>query len=362
MCGIVGMAGPLVAKDEKPFKVLLMLDWLRGQDSTGVCAVSKKGEPVTLKVADDPIILLTHSDYESTVVGTTDAIWIGHNRASTIGATTRANAHPFTCDHITGVHNGTLTKESLADLENGLTEVYGTDSETIFAHIAKHGVDATIPKLAGAWALVWFDYKAQTLNMIRNAERPLYTCELERAVNKAQRCLMWASEYQMITAARDMAESADTIVMDDDGYAYWPLDTDTLTTWKLSHLVNGITNKQTQRVLEGKPKPPAAAVVPFKPTVTTSSAVVKVDRETRTEVIIKEDEEAAGHYFGGRISHSEWDNLASHGCSFCQSDVSPDDNGLALFMNEKIVLCPECSGENVTTIGGNLQAYMDLVF
>ena len=359
MCGIVGMAGPLAASDEKPFKVLLLLDWLRGQDSTGVCAVSKKGEALTLKVADDPIILLKHSEFDSTVVGPMDAIWIGHNRASTIGATTRANAHPFTAKHITGVHNGTLTKDSVSELEKDLSEIYGTDSETIFAHIAEYGIEETVKKLQGAWALVWYDAKAGTLNMLRNAERPLFTARIQRAGDKTKQVLMWASEYNMMTAARDMAESQDTLVCDADGYAYYPLDIDTLTTWKMGHILNGIVHKETSTPMAGKPKPVVAAVV-VPPTVYPSQ--IKEDSEERAAIVVSDKDEVEGFYFGGRVSHADWEVLASHGCSFCQSDVSPEDKGLAVFIAEQVVLCPECSGESVTTIGGNLQQHMDIAF
>src|SRR5690606_15794871 len=97
MCGIVGRAGPLVLADEQFFKILLLLDFFRGQDSTGIATVRASSKfTQTLKIADDPIMLMQHEDFDSVMNGNLDLIWIGHNRASTIGASTRANAHPFT--------------------------------------------------------------------------------------------------------------------------------------------------------------------------------------------------------------------------------------------------------------------------
>ena len=151
MCGLVGIAGDLAFEDERIFKTLLLLDYFRGQDSTGVTSVSKRKNLITLKVADDPIILMQHNDFEAVINGVTDAVWMGHNRASTIGASTRANAHPFECGHIVGMHNGTLEKQSMRDLADRLDETYGTDSETIFQHMAKYGVDDTIPLLQSAF-------------------------------------------------------------------------------------------------------------------------------------------------------------------------------------------------------------------
>ena len=337
MCGIVGRAGSLTVKDEQFFKVLLLLDWFRGQDSTGVAAVTRRGAVSTLKISDDPIMLMNHVDFDSTIVGLVDAIWIGHNRASTIGATTRANAHPFTHGPITGVHNGTLEKDSLEEIRERLPEVYGTDSETIFAHIAKYGVEDTVPRLSGAWALVWYDASDSSLNMIRNDQRPLYTCELKRGSNHL---LTWASEHKMIVAASEMTKDEGILVEDEEGYGYFPLPVDTHHKWYLDDLLAG-NLKPEKSPLKGKPK----QVVTYVHTATNDYKKVE-DTFNIVEVTVEEEE----GLFGGNISEEVWDRISKYGCSYCGTDVFPDDEGLMIFPAEEIVLCPSCSGESVTTI------------
>lgn len=324
---------------------MLLLDYFRGQDSTGFVSVSKGGRVETLKIAEDPIMLFQHQDFEQTLVGNADSIWIGHNRAATIGATTRMNAHPFTCGHITGVHNGTLLKESFTAIADRLDETYGTDSETIFAHIAQYGVEDTIPRLQGAWALVWYDEQAKTLNMVKNDQRPLWTCESER---NGGRVLTWASEYQMIYAARVMAGEKEELVTDKDGFAYFPLPNDTLHVWKHEDIIKGDTTP-TILPLAGKPTPPKPAVGFTQSNVTNfKPKEVKKDEIEETEIIVEEEQE--GRVLGGLLGEDEWNDMASYGCCYCGSDVHSTDEGLLICVEESIVLCKSCSGEPVTKI------------
>lgn len=356
MCGIVGRAGALQTSDERIFKTLLLLDYFRGQDSTGIATVSKTDKVDVLKIADDPIMLFNQTDYDNTVVGVSDAIWIGHNRAATIGSTTRANAHPFECDHIIGVHNGTLEKDSLNEISFRLENDYGTDSETIFQHIAYYGVDDTIPRLQGAWALVWYNTKDQTLNMLKNDKRPLYLCKIER---DGKKILTWASEYKMIVAARAMADVPDgKLITDDEGYGFFPLPNDILHTWTKAQLLAGDLEPIT-RELKGK-----ASVVTYPgfsngcwvpndgkkdekkevPSKTASFSLVE-DIHELSDVTIEDTDLILGVF-----EQDEWDELARYGCSCCGADVSPEDEGLLVYANEGVVICPKCSDETTTTV------------
>ncbi len=348
MCGLVGRAGPLETQDEKVFKILLLLDYLRGQDSTGVASISKQNKVDIVKVGDDPIILFNSQDYDSTVVGLVDAIWIGHNRSATIGATTRANAHPFKCDHIIGVHNGTLDKSSLATLESRMDIMYGTDSETIFQHMAIYGVEDTVKRLQGAWALVWYDSDQKTLNMLKNDKRPLYTCETTRGDKKF---LTWASEFNMIQAARAMSDKSDgTLYLDDNGYGYFPLPNDTLHTWSLEQILTGDL-KPKLRAMAGIPSP---TVITYKPTLfsageatppkTESFHLVKDKYETK-EVILENNGLILGVF-----EQSEWEEITRFGCSCCGQDVDPEMHGLIIYTNEGTVICPDCSEESITIV------------
>lgn len=355
MCGIVGRAGPMTLADEMTFKTMLLLDYFRGTDSTGMATVrASSGEVNVLKVADDPIIFMQHSEFESVLNGNLDAIWIGHNRASTIGASTRANAHPFMCEHITGVHNGTLEKSSMAALAARLPEVYGTDSETIFTHIAVYGIEETVKLLQGAWALVWYDSIEKTLNMLRNDQRPLFTCEIERG-DKGN-VLTWASDWKMIYAARVMAEDKGELIEDREGFAYFPLPTDVLHTWSMEKILQGEVHRPVKKAMKGMALPPKVVTsnVGFK--TNGSPATIPEVKDTVKISELTVTEEYAGHVFGGRMTIEEWNDIAAYGCSYCAADVHHEDEKLLIFQREGVVLCGACSGEKVTTLSTSISA------
>lgn len=129
-----------------------------------------------------------------TINGHQHKVLIGHNRYATMGAKTKENAHPFTHGDITGVHNGTLDKTWLYKLDG--SDKFEVDSEAIFYSLNKNGLAKTISSLVGAWALVWWDNKDESLHFIRNNRRPLYY-----AWNKAGDALYWASEEWMLDVA-----------------------------------------------------------------------------------------------------------------------------------------------------------------
>lgn len=197
MCGIVGVAGNLLASHGKIFREMLLMDVVRGWDSTGVVQVNNSSNtPITEKEVGCPPNLwddgkgkVFNSRGLPRIVG---KAYIGHNRAATIGNVTATNAHPFTFGHITGVHNGTL--RDWIDLEGA--KDFDVDSKALYKTIAEKGIEHCWKSFIGAAALVWWDEKEGTLNLIRNSERPLYIAE---SVDK--KVLLWASEPHMIQAA-----------------------------------------------------------------------------------------------------------------------------------------------------------------
>lgn len=187
MCGIIGVAGKIGEKEKRFARQALIVDVLRGKHSTGMVYTDYEGHQVH-KEAWLPQDFLAKASVESQFKKATKCI-IGHNRAATVGSVTKANAHPFDFDKVVGVHNGTLKKRT--ELDN--YRDFSVDSENLYHHINKFGLEDAINKCEGAYALVWVDKENNILNFYRNEERPLAYCYSEDG-----QTLFWASEPAML--------------------------------------------------------------------------------------------------------------------------------------------------------------------
>jgi hypothetical protein len=188
MCGLIGMAGQLTGAEEKLTNQLLIVDALRGVDSTGVAVVSRNGDVKIAKALGNPYELFNTKAYDRTFLGMNSVV-IGHNRWGTQGKINKTNAHPFEFDTLVGVHNGTLTSKHRLDSSMD----FDVDSENLYHHIDKHGLHDAMTHLEGAWSLVWWDKLDSTLNFLRNSERPMWITK-----NESGSCMFWASEPWML--------------------------------------------------------------------------------------------------------------------------------------------------------------------
>lgn len=172
---------------------------MRGEDSTGVAIqpVSKNPKELcdfdVVKSPGPPWILMDMKQYER-VLKYQARIIMSHNRSATIGPKTAQYAQPYKFDNVTGMHNGTVQLHEIRDLPNGKDAI--SDSRTIIESIDLHGIEATLSKIEGAWALVWHDLRDDTLNFIRNDERLLYYCFDEK-----HECIFWSSEVEHLASA-----------------------------------------------------------------------------------------------------------------------------------------------------------------
>jgi len=188
MCGIVGAAGSLVVNDENCFKQLLVVDSVRGNDSTGIASILRNGETKVIKQLGEPFTLMEYPQFKQAFHGQVQCL-IGHNRFATTGKISKRNAHPFDFDTLVGVHNGTLTSKYELFEQN----LFDTDSEALYNHIEKKGLKDAIDNTQGAYSLVWYDKEKKTINFLRNKERPMFV-----ALSKDKKKMFWASEGWML--------------------------------------------------------------------------------------------------------------------------------------------------------------------
>ena len=194
MCGIFGIlessSSGLFSSDAKIVWGMALLTSMRGADATGFIGVDvKKNQADYMKVTGGPWEWNSWDkadEFTKRIVSKYNVV-IGHGRAATIGKNIALNAHPFRHGDITLVHNGTL--RNFAALKHRHKLDFDVDSEAVCWLMNKIGLQETIDEIEGAFALAWWDGKNQTVNFIRNSERPLsYT------VSTNNRRLLFASE------------------------------------------------------------------------------------------------------------------------------------------------------------------------
>lgn len=174
MCGIVGIIkkNNLIINTEQKsvFKQLLYSDALRGWDSTGMFTIPYgKNEPNIYKEATTPQVLLWKAEQQRQSIFNAK-ILIGHNRSATHGEINDNSAHPFQEEHITLVHNGTIyNHKTIKDVD--------VDSHAITHALVENNPQYLINTLRGSYALTWWNAKENTLNILRNKERPLSVVE-----------------------------------------------------------------------------------------------------------------------------------------------------------------------------------------
>lgn len=284
MCGIVGMAGDLEFGDRQVFRDLLDVCQVRGRDSTGVININRQKAYGYFKSVGPPTYMFDRRGYEDTIETGTHAAFIGHCRHKTSGAVNVANAHPFEFEEqgIIGVHNGTLRNYHHLD---GHTH-QKVDSEVLYNHLAQNGPEETFNNIEGAWACVWWNDQNETLNFIRNDERPLWFCWSEN-----RRKMYWASSVWMLQAIEYDGRRVKMWKGPKDDYEgkYIQLPVDTL--WSFNLEPNAKKGDPTVTMRPSKKierKKPPVVVTPPRSTVgnvlSSSSGGSSRDKETALSV------------------------------------------------------------------------------
>lgn len=368
MCGHVGIAGDLAYKDEATMKRLLLLDYFRGTDSTGMAAYRDSGEVAILKAAVNPIDFFDLKRFDKLNTGHSSQVFLGHNRAATRGVVNNVNAHPFEHEHIVGAHNGTLDPSSFSDIKDKIGMETGTDSEAIIICIAKFGIEETVKLMRGAWALVWIDTNKKTLNFLRNKERPFWY-----AFEKGCKRIFWASQFPMIRAAVDLAKENQgyELYRNDKDFCFFSTGENWWYEYDLPTLKKGSEKPPKARAKELKPPEKKFTPVtnyyggnysgyngggthngPFNQNSTTTSTTTRGQntgtRGPRFHHITVTDADP----FGSVLEPDEFDKITRHGCSWCAQELRDDSPGMAVYVEDNAALCKDCS-----THGSDIRIY-----
>lgn len=193
MCGIVGFLPASVGhvNGTKAFMNLLVMDSLRGEDSTGIIFGDRRGKVEYIKDILAGYDFVNDRRVRKKIETRTNAFLIGHNRYGTMGSSWDVeNAHPFRHGNVTMVHNGTLYNHE--ELQSG--NAFEVDSEAVCHSLNFAGYDETIKTIEGAFTLVWYNKASKRVCMVRNDERPLWLATSVAGIH-------FASEKHMLLAA-----------------------------------------------------------------------------------------------------------------------------------------------------------------
>jgi predicted glutamine amidotransferase len=370
MCGLVGIAGAMTATDDRLIKRLLIHDYFRGPDSSGLASIRGDGTARIAKLASDPITLFEHNKFKHAIEGIS-RVYMGHNRAATRGLVNNYNAHPFEYDHVVGAHNGTLDQLSWYRLEEAIGEKFAVDSQALIAAIAKLGIKKAIELCTegkdpstGAWALSWYDFNEGSLNFLRNKHRPMWY-----SYSKDYRRLFYASEWWMIEAAV-RAENVELASEGKEGFKFFPTEDDIHYKFDVGLLMTAISKvKPKTKTIKGREPLPVAVTGggdPFGRSGTGCGGNVHQHRQILTRELTANPLGTTSspgttrrsptpdnvlHWLGtpthplaGYVDKEKFTELAKYGCSWCQCDVAFGDAGVTIFERDDLLLCGACSG------------------
>jgi predicted glutamine amidotransferase len=207
MCGIVGIFSTNVSgtgfTDSKIMRDMVTANSVRGYDGTGIFFLKakdgydKKDKQERLFYYKDQVTgtgLLSNQREWDDMAGDCRFV-VGHNRAATLGKVNKENTHPFSYEHVIGVHNGTVI--GWEDILAGHIKEADMDSSAIYEALNNTDPDpAEVGKLlgsleVGAYALVWYDSRIKMLRFARNGDRPLYIANTEHG-------FIFGSELRML--------------------------------------------------------------------------------------------------------------------------------------------------------------------
>lgn len=338
MCGLFGGYSNYLSQYEREsIEVLGVLAQLRGVDSAGIVTCCRKHgakvETIKVRKCLGTTSHLFHSkEYEEATNGVQSTFIIGHARQATVGAVTSANAHPFQIGSLYGVHNGTIHKYVVPEKERD----HNSDSRILFENINADGVDKTIADLRGdgAYAVVFFDRIANTLNFFRNDKRTLFYM-----FGSGKSTIYWSSERIMLDFMKQRSNNTSSFS------EIYPFLEDRLYTIRHGYSPSTMTSRKIGVVEAEIITPPVKDVtrhhvpfirsdaeipfIPDNPNVSTRGVNLSPDKSGLTLVMTKNDKRDIKNgvliyrgYNNQPLTLSEVTNKLSRGCVFTQHKAS----------------------------------------
>lgn len=387
MCGLIGGVGALnIKKHRDAIGEMLIFDVVRGHHSTGMAFVKNDMSHHVVKKLGNPFELIDSLEFDREMLKHDNWAMIGHNRLATKGAVNKRNAHPFQFDDVVGAHNGTLRDTST--LRDHRT--FEVDSEALMWNIEMEGIETTLPKIRGAFAITVFDKSTSTLYLARNSERPLHYC-----YTKDGNTMFWASEEWMLEVSCDRNKIdigeiyelpvGQLMKIKKDGlklqvtfrpFEQWKapvtsLPASTAQREKVTFTVDGTRKSSYSKDLyivgttldkeENEVKVYAkegselwekllSSVNAFKGETSGFSSIGNGKKSfyiylaSIEEVEYEEEDEPVLylHPDGSLIEPKEWEKLKNDGCSWCTNPITDEDAGELGLYHDKVI-CPSCA-------------------
>ena len=206
MCGLFGAYHPLsLNKDELlQVKTLGFLSQLRGFDSSGITFVGRShiqnSTKLTYTTHRDTIScsrLLSHDSVRKSFEEKNNTVVMGHSRWATHGDITLDNTQPILLSKLIGTHNGVF-KEYAPD-DKDFNNIHKSDSVCFYNNANDFSVkDALYNCYLDAYALVYIDKEANSINFIRNEKRDLFFMR-----SKKRSTIYWSSERRMLEFVKE---------------------------------------------------------------------------------------------------------------------------------------------------------------
>lgn len=370
MCGLVGIFGADITPLEHDlFKWLLVLDSIRGEDSTGIafkkkvttsgkyyaCLIKNEGTPYSLFSRNPE--LFDQKDFKMVnKTGERFEYLMGHNRSATAGAVNARNAHPFHINHITGCHNGTILT-GLHRLPWVTAELQGeTDSEKMFLALAKGWtLQKIVDTVTGAIAFTWYNSKTNTYNLYRNKERPLFF-----AYNKQAGKVAYASEKWMLEVAafKSKAFWAKTEIVELAENEHLEFQLDNFSGRVVSCLSSEVKKEYVAPLVQTTVR---TVTTPHGGTNTTLGTKIVPFDSTKVPGFLKKEEiqtpnkqhkfelGITGWVEAPKLGMAEFMDLCVNGCSLCGEYIpySSYSDGEVKWFNASVPVCKDCAEEFV---------------